>query len=297
MEFEIRFRRRHDRPFSDDTISRHVQGLTNLDEQGRLIAAGPLEDGTGGLILARFDSLADAQGYAERDAFVVDGYETVEVRRWLWAHRGNDYLADRGDQATDERTFVPLPLDKHDWHPSPLPGQIVLVSTFDTDRTLDVAAKSWVSMAAFNGPIIGFGCNESHQTSRNIVANGEFVINIPDTRLASTVWDTLATHGAERVARSGLTFRPATVVDVPVVADCVAHLECRHSHTATFDDGEVFIFGTIVAASIDARCVTDNATVCYHRLDPLFFLENQLYAPLGRPGTPRAQPAGKAGDA
>ncbi|HEX2782899.1 MAG TPA: YciI family protein, partial [Ilumatobacteraceae bacterium] len=100
MEFEIRFRRRHDRPFSDDTIRRHVQGLTNLDGQGRLIAAGPLEDGTGGMILARFDSLADAQGYAERDAFVVDGYETVEVRRWLWAHRGNDYLAERDDKAT-----------------------------------------------------------------------------------------------------------------------------------------------------------------------------------------------------
>lgn len=292
MEFEIRFRRRHDRPFSDDAIRRHVQGLTNLDEQGRLIAAGPLEDGTGGLVLARFDSLADAQAYGERDAFVVDGYETVEVRTWLWAHRGNGYLAERGDRATHERAFVPLPLDKHDWHPSPMPGQVVLVTTVDADGTLDIAAKSWVSMAAFSGPIIGFGCNESHQTSRNIAATGEFVINIPDTRLAPTVWGTLAAHGAERVARSGLTFRPAAVVGVPLVADCVAHLECRQSHTVRFDGGEVFIFGTIVAAGIDARCVTDDAAVGYHRLDPLFFLESQLYAPLGCPAAPRAQPAG-----
>lgn len=91
-EFEIRFRRLEDRPFTHGAIHRHVDGLRQLDDDGRLIAAGPLADGSGGLILARFDSLEDAEAYAANDPFVADGYESFEVREWVWANRENDYL-------------------------------------------------------------------------------------------------------------------------------------------------------------------------------------------------------------
>ncbi|MGH3050387.1 MAG: flavin reductase family protein, partial [Gaiellaceae bacterium] len=55
-------------------------------------------------------------------------------------------------------------LDKHSWHPSVLPGQIVLVSTVDERAAPNVAPKSWVTMAAFAGPIVAFGCTDEHRT-------------------------------------------------------------------------------------------------------------------------------------
>jgi flavin reductase (DIM6/NTAB) family NADH-FMN oxidoreductase RutF len=57
-----------------------------------------------------------------------------------------------------------LPTDKWQWHPSPVHGQIVYVTTRDADSGIDLAPKSWVSMAAFHGPVIGFGCSEQHRT-------------------------------------------------------------------------------------------------------------------------------------
>jgi len=51
-----------------------------------------------------------------------------------------------------------LSLDKHSWSPSPLLGQVVLVTSVDAHGVIDVAPKSWASMAAFAGPIVGFGC-------------------------------------------------------------------------------------------------------------------------------------------
>ena len=48
MEFAIFLQRIDDRPLTHDVVSAHVAGLRHLDEQGRLIAAGPLADGTGG---------------------------------------------------------------------------------------------------------------------------------------------------------------------------------------------------------------------------------------------------------
>jgi uncharacterized protein YciI len=94
VEFEIRFRRVRPEPFTPDAISVHVDRLADLDDAGRLIAAGPLADGSGGLILARFDTFDDAERFARSDPFVTSGWETVEVREWVHAHRSNNYLDD-----------------------------------------------------------------------------------------------------------------------------------------------------------------------------------------------------------
>ena len=42
----------------------------------------------------------------------------------------------------DTQEFEDLPLDKWQWHPSPLPGQIVYVTTQNVDGELDLAPKS-----------------------------------------------------------------------------------------------------------------------------------------------------------
>jgi flavin reductase (DIM6/NTAB) family NADH-FMN oxidoreductase RutF len=119
-------------------------------------------------------------------------------------------------------TFVPMTLDKHAWHPSVLPGQVVLVSTVDAVGEPDVAPKSWISMVAFSGPVLGFGCNVDHLTYRNIKATGEFVVSIPDQTLAATIWELIDTHGAERISHSGLRLAPASVVGAPLILDCHA---------------------------------------------------------------------------
>ncbi len=69
----------------------HVERLKQLVDQGRLLVAGPSpavdsEDPgpagfTGSLIIAEFDSLADAQAWADADPYISAGvYESVEVK-------------------------------------------------------------------------------------------------------------------------------------------------------------------------------------------------------------------------
>jgi flavin reductase (DIM6/NTAB) family NADH-FMN oxidoreductase RutF/uncharacterized protein YciI len=292
VEFEIRLRRVRPEPFSDEAVARHVDRLADLDDAGRLIAAGPRDDGSGGLILARFDSVADAEDFAATEPFVTGGWETAEVVPWQPATRSNQYLDPglAGRRAAGDRRFVPLPLDKRDWACSPLPGQIVLVSTVDAGGEVDIAPKSWVSMAAFDPPMIGFGCNTAHRTYANVVASGDFVINVLPADLAPAAWGMLDRHGAERIESSHLTLRPAGTVSAPVVADCVAHLECRYERAAEFGSGEVFVFGRIVAAAIDERCLADDPAVAYRCLNPCFFLQDNHFAALGQPAPARTEP-------
>lgn len=69
----------------------HLERLNALVDQGRLLVAGPFpavdsEDPgpagfTGSLIIAEFDSLEDAQAWADQDPYVAAGvYKQVEVK-------------------------------------------------------------------------------------------------------------------------------------------------------------------------------------------------------------------------
>ena len=73
------------------TREAHVARLRQLQQEGRLLIAGPFpavdspDPGpagfTGSLIVAEFDSLQDAQTWAEADPYVAAGvYQTVSVK-------------------------------------------------------------------------------------------------------------------------------------------------------------------------------------------------------------------------
>ena len=171
---------------------------------------------------------------------------------------------------------IAFPAGKADWHPSVLPGPIVLVSTVDGQGEPNIAPKSWISMMAFRGPVLAFGCHRSHATARNAEETGEFVVNVPSEALVERIWAMPASHGRERIARSGLTLLPASRVAAPLIGECKAHLECTFQ-AITRLGAEVVVFGTIVAASIDEDCAGKSPADQYFRLRPVFFLEEGMY--------------------
>jgi flavin reductase (DIM6/NTAB) family NADH-FMN oxidoreductase RutF len=136
-------------------------------------------------------------------------------------------------------------------------------------------------MAAFAGPVLGFGCNTTHATLRNLVATREFVVNVPGVALVERVWQMLDSHGADRVARSGLTLGSAQTVAAPVVLECAAYAECRLRNIVEFEGGEVFVFGTLTAIGVDSAARRGDPADRHAALAPFFFVEDGWYAPLG----------------
>ncbi|MBF0368311.1 MAG: YciI family protein [Magnetococcales bacterium] len=78
-------------PLRQSARPAHLARLTALDQEQRLLVAGPLpaidsdnpgEAGfTGSLVIARFDSLAAAQAWADADPYVAAGvYARVTVK-------------------------------------------------------------------------------------------------------------------------------------------------------------------------------------------------------------------------
>jgi flavin reductase (DIM6/NTAB) family NADH-FMN oxidoreductase RutF len=184
---------------------------------------------------------------------------------------------------------IEIPIDKHEWQPSPLADQVVLVSSVNGDGTPNVATKSFVSMVAFGPPpVMMFGCNMKHATARNVLKHGEFVINIPSDALLATCWvvgSDDSVQGSDRFEKHGLTPIESIKVKTPRVAECRAHLECALENSLKWED-EVALFGRIVAASMDKDLLVGEPQERYCKLSPFFFLEDVWAAPLGEPRRP-----------
>jgi flavin reductase (DIM6/NTAB) family NADH-FMN oxidoreductase RutF len=172
---------------------------------------------------------------------------------------------------------IGVPVVKSSWHPSPLLGQIVLVSSKSIRGEVHVAAKSWISMVASDPPTISLACRISHRTAINILETREFVVNVPGDDVSSRVWtaaETLASTADGEPPPWG--FQAASRVAPPLIEECKAHLECVLDSSKRFNEEEVVLYGRILAVSVDERILQGSIEERYLAFRPLLFLEEGM---------------------
>ena len=169
--------------------------------------------------------------------------------------------------------------DKRTWHPSPLLSQVVLVTTLNEDGTSNVAPNSWISMMAFDPPILAVGCNLKHWTAQNALASRVFVINVPGAELAEVAWKSHELPHPRPVETAGLTPIPALKVGPPRIEECKAHLECVLDRHLTYGE-EVVLLSRIVAVSADEE--VHKAKDPYEYLRLFVYLDGSAYGVIER---------------
>lgn len=176
---------------------------------------------------------------------------------------------------------IAFSIDKTFWSPTLIPGPITIISTINKHGQINIAPISWLQMASFKPPLITLSCSASSRTARNILLTKEFVVNFVDTSLVQKAFNSINWHGAERIAKSGFSFGPASKVKPPLVVNCKAHLECKLYHFKRM--GALLIIGEIVAASIwDKIASTSSRNTKYKLFNQAIFMENKLYASIAK---------------
>ncbi len=171
-----------------------------------------------------------------------------------------------------------MPLHKSGWHPSPLLGQVVLVSSRSCRGEDHVAAKSWVSMVASSPPTLSLACRLSHRTAINILETREFVVNVPGDDHIQRVWGAVESPAsAPDGAPIEWSLVPASRVAANLVRECRAHLECVLDSSHRFNAEEIALFGRIIAVSADEALCQGDSDERYRHLRPLLFLEHGLF--------------------
>ena len=108
-------------------------------------------------------------------------------------------------------------------------GPVTLVTTVGKDGSTNAAPHSRATVADYDPPRILVSVNRKHDTYRNIVETGEFVINIPSTDMLKQIWIAQKhfPYGVSELEKAELTSFPAEKVKPPRIKECKAYIECK----------------------------------------------------------------------
>ena len=152
-----------------------------------------------------------------------------------------------------------------------VPRPIGWVGTVDENGVRNLAPYSFFNVVAGTPPTVLFSPGrrngEPKDTLHNVVATGEFTINLVDEALAEAMNLTLGEYGPEvdEFELAGLTTVPGEVVRAPLVMASPANLECRVTRTVDLGDppSNTVVFGNIERIHVRADLLDGT------RVDPL----------------------------
>jgi len=153
------------------------------------------------------------------------------------------------------------------------PGPTVLVTTAHKGRT-NIMTMSWHMMMEFEPPLIGCVVSPCNHSFTALRATKQCVIAIPTVDLASKVVDVGNCSGenVDKFDAFGLTPMPAEKVKAPLIAECVANLECRVVNTTLVNKYAMFILEVVKAWTDPKR--KERRTI-HHNGDGTFVIDGR----------------------
>lgn len=139
-----------------------------------------------------------------------------------------------------------------------VPRPIAWISTLSADGIGNLAPHSFFSVACASPPIVSWTSVGHKDTLANVLATGEFVVNLANRPNLDAVNHSSARFASEddEALALGLTMEPSELVAPPRVASSPASLECTLHSTLDLGDS-VLVLGKVVAVTVDENVLVD----------------------------------------
>ena len=133
-----------------------------------------------------------------------------------------------------------------------VPRPIAWISTVSVDGIGNLAPHSFFSVACANPPIVSWTSVGHKDTLANVLATGEFVVNLATLPDLDRVNATSASFDADvdECVALGIAMEPSERVAVPRVVSSPASLECTLHSTIDLGDS-VLVLGDVIAVTVD----------------------------------------------
>jgi flavin reductase (DIM6/NTAB) family NADH-FMN oxidoreductase RutF len=119
----------------------------------------------------------------------------------------------------------------------------------------------------------------SHDTCDNVLASGEFTVNVvPFERSVleqAFICGLPFKPGVDELERAGLHALAARAVRPPRIAECHAHFECQILWTRDWEH-RMMVVGRVVAASVDDGCLDADGWPLLDRIKPCHFCHGKV---------------------
>lgn len=168
-----------------------------------------------------------------------------------------------------------------------VPRPIAWVSSGTEPGRINLAPFSTFTFVSPMPPTVGFNCDarngEQKDTSRNIHASREFVVNIADEQLLEALHLSSEWHPPDvsEVELLGLKTAASTKIQTPRLKDAPVSMECRLTHVLNFGStGSEFFVGEVLVFHVRDD-VYGNGKIDTRKLRPICRLGGPNYASLG----------------
>ncbi len=150
-----------------------------------------------------------------------------------------------------------------------VPRPIAWVSSVSESGVVNLAPHSFFTVACAKPPIVQFTSVGRKDTLRNVLATGEFVVNLASWPLLEAVNNTSAAFPSDRSEPDelGIVMQPSVAVGAPRVRDSPVSMECTLHSTSELGDSTV-VLGDVVLVTVADDVLVDGHPD-YDLLDPL----------------------------
>src|SRR5437879_1964728 len=171
-----------------------------------------------------------------------------------------------------------------------VPRPVAWVSTVSCQGCRNLAPHSYFNLVADCPPYLVFSSIGMKDTLRNILATGEFVVNVASQDLISQLHTTGASvpSDEDEFVFAGLTPAPARKITPPRVAEAKAHMECTLEKVITVGNGNLVI-GRIIHIHVSPS-VWRAGRIDPELLDPVVRLSRK-YGVIGHTFTVEEEPS------
>jgi len=134
------------------------------------------------------------------------------------------------------------------------PGPVVMVTTARNGKA-NIMTMSWYTMIDFNPPLLACVIDEHSHSFSLLKETKECVINIPTVDLVDAVVGVGNTSGVkvDKFKKFHLTPELATKVNVPLLGECYANLECIVVDMTMASAYNIFILKVVKAWTSSAK--------------------------------------------
>ena len=155
------------------------------------------------------------------------------------------------------------------------PVPVVLVSARDREALrANIITIAWCGVVASKPPLISISVRPSRHSHKLIIAEREFVINIPakESLREADICGTLSGRDIDKFKRCGFTAIKSSKISAPLIKECPVNIECALKDVVKLGSHDMFI-GEVVAVHMDESILGDDGKIDYTKARP--FVYNQ----------------------
>ncbi|MDD5658556.1 MAG: flavin reductase family protein [Actinomycetota bacterium] len=157
------------------------------------------------------------------------------------------------------------------------PNPVVLVSCSD-GKNDNIITLAWVGTVCSDPPLISISIRPSRYSHSLINFSKEFIVNIPDEKMAA-VCDFCGTNSGRNVdkfERLNLIKEKPFVVKAPLIKECPIGIECVVRNVIHLGTHDMFM-GEVVSVDAEKDVIYSDADIDYNRISTLTYLMGKYF--------------------